>query len=89
MEYGDLDVTSIGRPLPAANAIALSRVMPESRTGARTLMSGARAAIPASNRTWSLPLPVHPCDSIEAPLSRATRTRWSTISGRDSAETSG
>ena len=67
MEYGDLFVTSIGRPFSSANAIALSRVMPESRTGASTLSSGARAAMPTSNRTWSLPLPVQPCATIVAP----------------------
>ena len=37
MEYGDFLVTSIGRPFSSANAIALSRVMPESRTGASTV----------------------------------------------------
>ena len=89
IEYGDLDVTSIGRPFSAANAIALSLVIPESRTGARTATSGARLARPTSKRTWSLPLPVQPCATRPAPCSRATRARWATISGRDSADTSG
>ena len=75
--------------MAAANSMALSRVMPESRTGAFTLSSGARAASPTSNRTWSLPLPVQPCATTVAPFSAATRARWVTISGRDSAETSG
>ena len=67
MEYGDFLVTSIGRPFSSANAIALSRVMPESRTGASTLRSGASAPMPTSNRTWSLPLPVQPCATVVAP----------------------
>ncbi len=41
--------------------------MPESRTGASTLRSGASAPMPTSNRTWSLPLPVQPWATIEAP----------------------
>ena len=62
-------MTLIGRPLSAAKAIALSLVMPESRTGARTVTSGARQARPTSNRTWSLPLPVQPCETMPAPYS--------------------
>ena len=89
IEYGDRDVTLIGSPFSSAKAIALSRVMPESRTGASTLTSGARLAMPTSNLTWSLPLPVQPCATTSAPRSRATRARWVTISGRESAETSG
>ena len=27
----------------------------------------ANAPMPTSKRTWSLPLPVHPCDTIDAP----------------------
>src|SRR5215469_1975442 len=60
IEYGDRDVTLIGSPFSSANAIALSLVMPESRTGASTWTSRARLAMPTSNLTWSLPLPVHP-----------------------------
>src|ERR1017187_6681000 len=89
IEYGDRDVTSIGSPFSSANAMALSLVMPESRTGASTLTSGARAARPTSKRTWSLPLPVQPWATTLAPNSRATRARCETISGRDSADTSG
>ncbi len=89
MEYGEDGVTSIGRRFSSANAIALSLVMPESRTGASTFRPGSRVVSPTSNRTWSLPLPVQPCATIEAPYSRATRARWVTISGRDSADTSG
>ena len=88
-EYGDRAVWSIGSPLAVANSIALSLVIPESRTGANTLSSGARLASPTSNRTWSLPLPVQPCATTVAPFSWATRARCVTISGRDSAETSG
>ena len=89
MEYGERDVTLIGSPFSAANAIALSRVMPESRTGAMTVTSGARQARPTSNLTWSLPLPVQPCATMLAPCSLATAARCAAISGRDSAETSG
>jgi hypothetical protein len=45
--------------------------------------------VPTSKRTWSLPFPVEPWATPAAPVSRATRTRWRTISGRDSADTSG
>jgi len=89
IEYGDRAVTSIGSPMSTANWIALSLVMPESRTGACTLSPGARLASPTSKRTWSLPLPVQPCATMAAPFSAATRARWVTMSGRDSAETSG
>src|SRR6266851_1550244 len=41
MEYGDRDVTSIGSPLSSANAIAFYLVMPETRTGARTITSAS------------------------------------------------
>ena len=34
-----------------------SRVIPHTRTGARTSRSGASARTPTSKRTWSLPLP--------------------------------
>ena len=67
MEYGDFFVTSIGSDFSSAKAIALSRDMPESRTGAITLRSGASAPMPTSKRTWSLPLPVQPCATVVAP----------------------
>src|SRR5674536_21286 len=89
MEYGEDLVTSIGSACSAANAIALSRVMPESRTGASTRRSGASAPKPTSKRTWSLPLPVQPWASALAPYRRAASTMCLTITGRDSAETSG
>ena len=82
-------MTSIGRLCSSANAIALSRVIPESRTGAMTVSSGASAPMPTSKRTWSLPLPVQPCDDRVAPWFRAAATRCLTMTGRDSAETSG
>ena len=89
IEYGDLCVTSIGRPFSCAYRIALFRVHAKSRAGATTLRCGASAAMPASNRTWSLPLPVQPCETIVPPWARAAATRCLTISGRDSADTSG
>ena len=89
IEYGDFLVVAIGRPRSSAKAMALSRVMPESRTGARTCRSGPSAPMPTSKRTWSLPLPVQPWATIEAPWYFAAATRCLTISGRDSAETSG
>lgn len=50
---------------------------------------GASEAIPASKRTWSLPLPVQPWATVSAPCLRAAATRCLTMAGRDSAETSG
>jgi len=51
--------------------------------------SGPIEVMPTSKRTWSLPLPVQPCATVEAPNWRAARTRCLTMSGRESAETSG
>ena len=45
--------------------------------------------MPTSNRTWSLPLPVQPWETTVAPCVRAASARCRTISGRDSALTSG
>ena len=45
--------------------------------------------MPTSNRTWSLPFPVQPWDTVEAPWNLAASARCRTINGRDSAETSG
>ena len=45
--------------------------------------------MPTSNRTWSLPLPVQPCATVDAPWYSAACTRCFTITGRDSADTSG
>ncbi len=88
-EYGDLCVTSIGRCFSSAYAMALSRVQAKSRAGAITFSSGASAPIPTSKRTWSLPLPVQPCETMVPPCLAAAATRCLTISGRDSADTSG
>src|SRR5215471_19625722 len=33
-------------------------------------------ALPTSNRTWSLPFPVQPCETIVPPCWRAAATRW-------------
>ena len=51
--------------------------------------SGAREEMPASNRTWSLPLPVQPWATVVAPCFLAAATRCLTMVGRESAETSG
>ncbi len=45
--------------------------------------------MPASNRTWSLPLPVQPWATVVAPCFWAAATRCLTIVGRERAETSG
>jgi hypothetical protein len=66
-----------------------SRVIPQVRTGAMTSSSGARARVDTSNRTWSLPLPVQPWATASAPFALAAATRCFTITGRDSADTSG
>jgi hypothetical protein len=89
MENGDFFVTSIGSERFSAYSIAFSRVHAKSRTGASTFRSGASAPTPTSNRTWSLPLPVQPCATVDAPCWRAAATRCLTISGRDSADTIG
>ena len=46
IEYGDLRVTSIGRPFSSAYAIALSRVQAKSRAGAIDLQVGRQRAEP-------------------------------------------
>ena len=45
--------------------------------------------MPTSKRTWSLPLPVHPWATVVAPCCLAAATRCLTMTGRESAETSG
>ena len=60
-----------------------------SRIGASTSRSGASTPNDTSNRTWSFPLPVHPCATTSAPTSRATFTTSSTINGRASPDTIG
>jgi hypothetical protein len=60
-------LTSIGSPFSSAKAMALSRVMPESRTGREHRQLGRERPMPTSKRTWSLPLPVQPCATVEAP----------------------
>ena len=54
-----------------------------------TSSSGASEPNPTSNRTWSLPLPVQPWATVEAPNWRAAATRWREITGREIADTSG
>ena len=55
---------------------------PHSRHGAMTFKSGASAAKHDSKRTWSLPLPVQPCDSASAPTLRAISTCALAMIGR-------
>ena len=79
----------MGMSKRAAYSIESARVMPQFRTGATTSRSGARALVATSKRTWSLPLPVQPWATASAPWARATATRCFTITGRESADTSG
>ncbi len=67
MEYSFSLVASTGMSWASAYSIDISRVMPQLRTGARISRSGARARVATSNRTWSLPLPVHPWATASAP----------------------
>ncbi len=76
-------------PHSSASTSAFSRGMFASRIGASTSRSGASTPNDTSNRTWSLPLPVQPCATTSAPISRATLTTSSTISGRASPDTMG
>ena len=62
---------------------------PSCAPGAMTSRSGARARVDTSKRTWSLPLPVQPWATASAPWYRAASTRCFTMTGRDSADTSG
>ena len=66
-----------------------SRVMPQTRTGAMTSRSGLSARVDTSKRTWSFPFPVHPWATASAPCSFAAATRCLTMTGRESADTSG
>ena len=89
IEYGCSLVALMGMSKRAAYSIESARVMPQLRTGATTSRSGARARVATSKRTWSLPLPVQPWATASAPWARATSTRCFTMTGRDSADTSG
>ena len=89
IEYSFSFVASIGMSHFAARSTQSARVSPQTRTGASTSRSGASARVDTSKRTWSLPLPVQPCPTASAPWRRADATRCSTITGRESAETSG
>ena len=42
----------------------------------------ARAAHPSSKRTWSLPLPVAPCETASAPTAVAISICFFAMSGR-------
>src|SRR5262249_39512394 len=72
-----------------ANAIAFSRGIVSSRIGASTFRSGASTANETSKRTWSLPLPVQPCATVDAPTSRATAITSSAMQGRARPDTIG
>ncbi len=67
IEYSFSFVAEIGISWRAAYSMASSRVSPQWRTGARISRSGARARMPTSKRTWSLPLPVQPWATASAP----------------------
>ncbi len=81
----DFFVASTSMPWSAAYCNSCVRVHFHSRTGAMIFRSGASVWNVTSNRTWSFPLPVHPCATATAPCSRATRTISCAISGRPSA----
>ena len=90
MEYGDAFVAGTGMPCSRAQSISSGRVFKShSRTGARIFMEGSSMRMLDSKRTWSLPLPVHPCAIATAPYLCAPSTRCLEMSGRESAETSG
>ncbi len=48
----------------------------------RILAGGTEGAHPSSKRTWSLPLPVAPCDTASAPTAVAISICFLAISGR-------
>ena len=73
----------------AAYSSSWVRVHFHSRTGAMIFRSGARVWKVTSKRTWSFPLPVHPCATATAPWSRATRTISWAMRGRPRAVASG
>ncbi len=52
----------------------LARLDLHSRHGAMIFNSGASAWTACSKRTWSLPLPVHPCATASAPFFNANST---------------
>ena len=58
---GDLPLGRVARRSPHAS-------MPHTRAGAKISRSGARARVPTSKRTWSLPLPVQPCATAVGPV---------------------
>ncbi len=89
MEKGDFFDVGTSIPCFAAYSIAASRVMFRSRCGARIFSSGAIPFTARSKRTWSLPFPVAPWATAEAPCLRAAATRCFAISGRLRAALSG
>ena len=76
-------------PFSLAYSISSSLDQCKSLIGSSIFISGTNAWIPTSKRTWSFPLPVHPCAIAVAPCSLATSTSFFTIKGRDKADTKG
>src|SRR5262245_24567254 len=89
IENGDAAVWTTGMPCASAYSISSSRVQLLSRSGAMTFASGYVALNDSSNRSWSLPLPVHPWTTASAPRSTAISATACAITGRESADTSG
>ena len=56
--------------------------MSQMRQGAITGMSGAKALMASSKRTWSLPLPVQPWQMASAPSALAISTSRLAMMGR-------
>ena len=89
IEYGFFLVVSIGSPLLLGEGDRLVPGQGEVTDRGDALQVGGQGWMPTSKRTWSLPLPVQPWATVVAPCSRAAATRCLTITGRESAETSG
>ena len=86
MEYTRWSSPTLRSSSPArvANSFSSSRVISHSLAGAM-IRNGVPWAdsvfIPASNRTWSFPFPVHPWATATAPTSLAASTSFFAISG--------
>ena len=87
--YGLSTDAGMGMPCVRAYSISSGRVMPHSRAGATTRMSGFSARADTSIRTWSLPLPVQPWAMMPAFSNSAISTSFCVMSGRPSAVASG
>ena len=90
IEYGDfLRRRRSAGPCSSAKAIALSRVMPRVADRGEHLRSGRERADADLEAHLVVALAGAAVRDVDAPCSRAAATRCLTISGRDSAETSG